>query len=181
MQRQQPAQQQQQQPPSEAAAVSRPLRPALVLVVWVAGRVCGALMDTRMCCPTRLLAVSCLVGPAAVLACGLLAGGSAGGWSGAGILQPAGHWLARFPAHTCEHHTDRLPVPASGEANIALGEANIAFLCCHADKLLAPVVQSAVLHPTLGCIAVQRAPPLAIRQAANIMQVRVHCFRCCGS
>jgi hypothetical protein len=41
------------------------------------------------------------------------------------------------------------------------------------DKLLAPVVQSAVLHPTLGCVAVQRAPPLALRQAANIMQQRL--------
>ncbi|WIA34203.1 hypothetical protein OEZ86_012559 [Tetradesmus obliquus] len=41
------------------------------------------------------------------------------------------------------------------------------------DKLLAPVVQSAVLHPTLGCIAVQRAPPIALRQAANIMAQRL--------
>jgi hypothetical protein len=35
------------------------------------------------------------------------------------------------------------------------------------------VVQSAVLHPTLGCVAVQRAPPLALRQAPNIMQQRL--------
>jgi hypothetical protein len=50
----------------------------------------------------------------------------------------------------------------------------------NADKLLAPVVQSAVLHPTLGCVAVQRAPPLALRQAANIMQVSlsVHSTDC---
>eukprot|EP00878_Enallax_costatus_P005037 GHUV01005297.1.p1 GENE.GHUV01005297.1~~GHUV01005297.1.p1 ORF type:complete len:1446 (+),score=421.24 GHUV01005297.1:301-4638(+) len=41
------------------------------------------------------------------------------------------------------------------------------------DKLLAPVVQTAVIHPTLGCVAVQRAPPLALRQAATIMQQRI--------
>lgn len=49
--------------------------------------------------------------------------------------------------------------------------SSLLLLWLRADKLLAPVVQSAVLHPTLGCVAVQRAPPPALRQAANIMQV----------
>lgn len=38
-----------------------------------------------------------------------------------------------------------------------------------AGKLLAPVVSSVVLHPLLGAVAVQHLPPLALRQAANIM------------
>jgi hypothetical protein len=53
--------------------------------------------------------------------------------------------------------------------------SSLEFALMPADKLLAPVVQSAVLHPTLGCVAVQRAPPLALRQAANIMQVGSGC------
>lgn len=38
------------------------------------------------------------------------------------------------------------------------------------DRLLAPSVVAAALHPTLGCVAVQLAPPLALRQAARVMQ-----------
>ena len=40
-------------------------------------------------------------------------------------------------------------------------------------KLLAPVVSHVALHPTLGAVAIQRAPPVALLQAPNIMQQQI--------
>ena len=71
-----------------------------------------------------------------------------GGGSGGGALDT---WDAVWGATSAAAHAD------DGGANFLLG------------RVLAPSAAAAAVHPTLGVVAVQLVPPLALRQAPKIM------------